>query len=160
MWRLWVSALVAFVTDQVSKIYVFDTLDLATKEVIDVLPPLLVLRKGMNTGVNFGLFSDSSDAHRWMLIGLSMLLCGLLWFWARRSFHRSVEFVAAGLVIGGALGNVADRIVLTGVRDFLNMSCCWIENPYVFNVADVFIFAGAIGLVFFGGERNGRKKAS
>jgi len=35
------------------------------------------------------------------------------------------------------------------VLDFLNMSCCGINNPFVFNIADIFIFAGAIGLVFF-----------
>ncbi len=57
--------------------------------------------------------------------------------------------IAAGLLIGGALGNVIDRALYGYVLDFLNMSCCGIRNPYVFNLADVFIFAGAIGLAFF-----------
>jgi signal peptidase II len=52
-------------------------------------------------------------------------------------------------VIGGALGNVYDRVAYGYVLDFLNMSCCGIRNPFVFNVADVFIFAGAAGLIFF-----------
>ena len=39
------------------------------------------------------------------------------------------------------------------VADFLNMSCCGIENPYAFNVADIAIFVGAIGLVLFAGQR-------
>ena len=39
------------------------------------------------------------------------------------------------------------------VLDFLNMSCCGINNPFVFNLADVFIFAGAIGLVLFDGKK-------
>jgi signal peptidase II len=49
-----------------------------------------------------------------------------------------------------------------GVLDFLNMSCCGINNPYIFNVADVFIFAGAIGLVLFSGDgrRDARRNGS
>jgi signal peptidase II len=57
--------------------------------------------------------------------------------------------VFAGLLIGGALGNAYDRIRYGAVVDFLNMSCCGIQNPYAFNVADIFIFVGAIGLAIF-----------
>jgi signal peptidase II len=53
------------------------------------------------------------------------------------------------VLVGGALGNVIDRIVYGAVADFLNISCCGIENPYAFNVADIAIFAGAIGLVIY-----------
>jgi signal peptidase II len=55
------------------------------------------------------------------------------------------------MLVGGALGNVVDRIAYGWVADFLNMSCCGIENPYSFNVADISIFVGALGLVFFAG---------
>ena len=50
-------------------------------------------------------------------------------------------------MIGGAIGNVIDRIVYGAVADFLNMSCCGWENPWSFNVADIAIFIGAVGLV-------------
>jgi signal peptidase II len=50
---------------------------------------------------------------------------------------------------GARLGNIIDRIAYGAVADFLNMSCCGIENPYAFNVADIAIFAGALGLVIF-----------
>ena len=59
--------------------------------------------------------------------------------------------VAAGLVIGGALGNVVDRIAYGAVADFLNMSCCGISNPYSFNIADIAVFAGALGLLLWSG---------
>ena len=49
----------------------------------------------------------------------------------------------AGVVIGGALGNAWDRLQYGAVADFMNMSCCGIDNPYAFNIADVAIFAGA-----------------
>jgi signal peptidase II len=57
--------------------------------------------------------------------------------------------ISAGILVGGALGNVIDRLAYGYVADFLNMSCCGIENPYSFNIADIAIFAGALGLVVF-----------
>lgn len=155
---LWLSAAIAFLIDQWSKFHVFTLLDLQTLERIEVIAPLLVFVKGMNTGVNFGLFADNSPNQRWFLIALSLALCAMLWYWARRNFHRPVEFASAGLIVGGALGNALDRVIFPGVRDFLNMSCCGINNPYVFNVADVFIFMGAAGLVFFAGDSADGKK--
>jgi signal peptidase II len=125
-------------------------LDLITLRQIDVAPPLLVFRKGLNTGINFGLFSGDSPWLRFGLVGLAVVLSALVVLWAR-GFDRRIEFLSAGLLVGGALGNALDRLIHPGVLDFLNMSCCGIANPYIFNVADVFIFAGAIGLVLFGG---------
>ncbi|MFN3607123.1 MAG: signal peptidase II, partial [Cypionkella sp.] len=62
---------------------------------------------------------------------------------------RLMGQIAAGLLLGGAMGNVVDRVLYGAVADFINMSCCGISNPFSFNVADISIFAGAIGLVFF-----------
>ena len=55
---------------------------------------------------------------------------------------------------------MVDRGDYVYVLDFLNMSCCGINNPFVFNVADIFIFAGAIGLVFLADEEKARKKGA
>ncbi|MES2542698.1 MAG: signal peptidase II, partial [Pseudomonadota bacterium] len=65
--------------------------------------------------------------------------------------------LAGGFLVGGALGNIIDRIAYGAVADFLNMSCCGIENPYAFNVADIAIFAGALGLVIFAKGTDGDK---
>ena len=56
--------------------------------------------------------------------------------------------ISAGLLVGGALANVLDRLIYGAVADFLNMSCCGITNPFSFNIADVWIFVGAVGLIF------------
>ena len=61
--------------------------------------------------------------------------------------------ISGGLLIGGALGNVVDRLLYGYVLDFLNMSCCRINNPFVFNVADIFIFVGAAGLILLDGKK-------
>ena len=85
---------------------------------------------------------------QWALIALAVVISGLLLNWSR-DFGGRWAHILIGMVIGGALGNAVDRIRFGAVVDFLNMSCCGIENPYVFNIADVFVFAGLIGLALF-----------
>jgi signal peptidase II len=142
----------AFMCDQASKYLVVHAMELSRIRAIDVLPPLLNFRYGENRGINFGLFDGGSDAMRWILIGFSLVVCAVVAIWVMRSHARPVMLLSAGLLIGGALGNVIDRLLYGYVLDFLNMSCCGINNPFVFNVADVFIFAGAAGLVLFEGR--------
>ncbi|WP_299889586.1 signal peptidase II [uncultured Ruegeria sp.] len=148
------AGLAAFVIDQVSKYLVVHVMRVADQlGGIDVLPPLLVFKYGENRGINFGLFQGDSDASRWVLIGVSIAICFAVMIWLRRSTATNFMLICGGLLIGGALGNVIDRILYGFVLDFLNMSCCGINNPFVFNLADVFIFAGAIGLVLFDGKK-------
>lgn len=149
MRALTLSALAAFLIDQVSKYVVIHMWELARIRSIDVLPPILNFRYGENRGINFGLFGDGSEASRWFLIALAVVICVGIVIWIRRSAQSRLAMICAGLLVGGALANVLDRLVYGYVFDFLNMSCCGINNPFVFNVADIFIFAGAIGLVFF-----------
>ena len=61
------------------------------------------------------------------------------------------DWVVLGLLVGGALGNVIDRLLYGAVADFLNVTCCGIANPWSFNIADIGVFAGAIGLALFTG---------
>ncbi|WP_299079011.1 signal peptidase II [uncultured Ruegeria sp.] len=148
------AGLAAFVIDQVSKYLVVHVMRVADQlGGIDVLPPLLVFKYGENRGINFGLFQGDGDASRWVLIGVSIAICFAVVIWLRRSTATNFMLICGGLLIGGALGNVIDRILYGFVLDFLNMSCCGINNPFVFNLADVFIFAGAIGLVLFDGKK-------
>ena len=77
--------------------------------------------------------------------------------WLRRDPPGRWGLISGGLLIGGALGNVIDRLLYGAVADFINMSCCGISNPYVFNVADISIFAGALGLVLFAGAKTPKR---
>lgn len=149
----WVG-IVTFLADQASKYYVVHILNLDRVRAIDVFPPFLNLRMAWNYGINFGLFSQDSDSTRWILIALALVICaGVLW-WVRREPGGLWQKIAAGLLVGGALGNVVDRLVYGAVADFLNMSCCGIVNPYAFNIADIAVFAGAIGMILFSGQKN------
>jgi len=124
-------------------------------QTLEVFPPFLVLRMAWNRGVNFGLFSDYDM--RWVLIGVALAICLFVLWWMRRETMKKWGYISAGILIGGALGNVVDRVLHGAVADFLNMSCCGITNPYAFNIADVAIFVGAIGLVIFTDDNNKKK---
>jgi signal peptidase II len=134
--------------DQLSKWFIIEKIDLDNIGIYDVYSPFLTLKMGWNTGINFGLFSGSHDYMRWILVLISIAICLFLLFWAR-NLKGNVVPILIGLVIGGAIGNVIDRIRFGAVVDFLNMSCCGIQNPYIFNLADIFVFIGLILLVVF-----------
>lgn len=146
------TALIVFVIDQALKVIVVWWLNLAERGEIDVIPPLLNFRMAWNRGVNFGLLAGDADALRWGLIAVALAISAWVWIWVRRDAPSARTQVLAGLLIGGALGNVVDRVLYGAVADFLNMSCCGIENPFAFNVADISIFVGALGLVIFAGK--------
>lgn len=148
---LWITALAVFVIDQVSKVVIVFWLDLINRGAIDVLPPFLNLRMAWNRGINFGLFAGDSDAVRWFLVGLAVVISAWVVWWMMSERPGPRAMIAGGFLVGGALGNALDRVLYGAVADFLNMSCCGIDNPYAFNVADISIFIGAIGLVIFSG---------
>ena len=153
MRAMWISVLIAFVLDQASKYAVIHVMELWRVLAIDVAPPFLNFRYGENYGINFGIGGEGVNA--WIWVALAAAVCGWLLWWVRRqSDMPRLGFICTGLLIGGALGNVFDRIVYGYVLDFLNMSCCGIDNPYSFNVADIFVFVGAIGLVFLAPDSN------
>lgn len=144
-----IAAFVAFLIDQISKYVVIHMMELARVRSIDVLPPVLNFRYGENRGINFGLGGDMSQ---WVLIVVALVICAGVTLWLWRSPHGRWAQFSGGLLVGGALANVADRLIYGYVLDFLNNSCCGINNPFVYNLADVFIFAGALGLILFTGE--------
>jgi signal peptidase II len=144
----WVAGII-FVLDQVTKYYVVHVLNLRQVLAIDVLPPFLNLRMAWNTGINFGILSGESDTTRWILIAVALVIAGAVLWWVHHEPSGRWQAIAAGFLVGGALGNVIDRLVYGAVADFLNMACCGFSNPYSFNVADISIFIGAFGMVVF-----------
>ena len=148
MIRVLGTASITFLLDQLSKIYVVQYLNLKEKLSIDVINPILNLRMAWNRGINFGLFNTGGNAAKIILVALSLGICGGLLLWVRNS-KDIVQTFSVGLIIGGALGNAADRIIFGAVADFLNMSCCGFRNPFSFNVADIAIFIGAFTLLFY-----------
>jgi len=137
--RMSISALIAFSLDRLSKVVIISQLNLVSVHKIDVWPPYLNFVMAWNTGVNFGFLSNYSG--RWLLVALSIAVSLGMTAWVKNK-RGWILPIATGTVVGGALGNAYDRLIYGAVADYLNMSCCGFNNPYSFNLADVFIFCG------------------
>lgn len=116
--------------------------------------PILDLRMVWNEGVSFGLLTAGSEFERWALVALQAGIAAFFLWWLR-SAERRLTAAALGLVIGGALGNVIDRVRFGAVVDFLDASA--LSFPWVFNVADAAINVGA-GLLLLDFLLHGEKK--
>ena len=147
------TALAILIVDQALKWFVVVGLNLREVLYIEVLPPWFSLTMAWNRGVNFGLFASDSDATRWILIALALAISVWVWLWARREAAGRWMQLSVGLLVGGALGNVIDRLNWGAMADFINVTCCGIRNPFAFNVADIAIFVGAFGLILFAGGK-------
>ncbi len=157
MKALWITAALTFGLDQISKVWIVHGLDLRTIGRIEILPGLVEFRMAWNRGVNFGLGASSSEFMRWGLVALAVAISAWVIWWVRHERLGLRGQVFAGLLIGGAIGNAIDRLLYGAVADFLNLTCCGINNPWSFNIADLGVFAGAIGLALFAGPSQPQK---
>ena len=151
MRALWITATLTLAADQISKVGVVHGLDLKTLSRIEVLPGLVEFRMAWNRGVNFGIGASGSDLVRWGLVVLAVAISAWVIWWVRHERLGTRAQVFAGFLVGGAVGTVVDRLLYGAVADFLNVTCCGIDNPWSFNIADIGVFAGAIGLALFSG---------
>jgi len=150
--KIYLYASLVFLIDQISKIVVLQILKLDVFLKITVIAGYLNLHMAWNEGINFGFFSSGNPLVKWILVMVAILICIGISFWARME-TRFINQILVALIIGGALGNVVDRLLYGAVADFINVTCCGIRNPYSFNIADIAIFMGAIGLIIFGDEK-------
>jgi len=103
-----------------------------------------------NTGISYGLFQSSGPLGQWVLLAVKAAAVVLLWIWLARARDR-LTALSLGLIIGGALGNAIDRLAYGWVADFVYFhvtTADWRFSWYVFNLADVAIVAGVIGLLY------------
>lgn len=124
--------------DQLSKFWILNVFDLPARAQVPVLP-FFDLTMVWNRGVSFGLLRAEVDLARWGL-ALFSLVVGVALAWWARNLTRRLPAVALGLVIGGALGNLIDRVRFGAVADFLDFS--GLMFPWVFNIADSGITIG------------------
>lgn len=146
-------AAVAFVLDQLSKWAVqnlfsgsFDGWSLGT---------FFNLVEAWNTGISFSLFSNNGVLGTVLLIGVALIVVIVLLYWLSKE-KLSLMQTALGLIIGGALGNIIDRVRFGAVYDFLDFYYAKWHWP-AFNLADSFICIGA-ALILFNSLINARKK--
>lgn len=136
-----VLAAIVFVLDQVSK-----ELVLAAQDQLPlVVAPFFNLVLVWNPGVSFGMFGGDEALEPWILVGLALVIAAGLLVWLSRERDRA-SALAIGLVLGGAIGNVIDRLRHGAVVDFLDFHLSGYHWP-AFNLADSAIVVGALLLV-------------
>jgi signal peptidase II len=137
-------AVVVFILDQLSKYWILDIVRLPEQGSIAVAPFFSLTFVG-NVGVSMGMFQASSDVGRWVLVAVTGAIAAVVAVWIAREQQRA-EVLALGLVLGGALGNIVDRIRFGYVVDFLHFY--WRDSSFwVFNVADAAITLGVLVLL-------------
>lgn len=123
------------VFDQLVKLWTVSNIDL--HESMEFIPGILRLRHERNTGAALSIFEE----HTWLLAVISVLVAILLLVLILRKGFSKWEKISLALVLGGAVGNAIDRIMLSYVVDMLEMEFLPV---FVFNIADVFIDVGAV----------------
>ena len=103
----------------------------------------LNLQYTINTGVNFGLAGEASTARQLLLSGAALLICLAVFLWGMRTTQKWAA-LATGFFAGGGLANAYERLAFDGVFDYLNFSTSFFDNPFSFNLADIYIFLGLI----------------
>ncbi|HLK70606.1 MAG TPA: signal peptidase II [Steroidobacteraceae bacterium] len=137
---LWVSVLIVAL-DQLTKAWVVAHIGLF--QTINVLPVLQITHV-YNRGAAFSFLNDASGWQRWAFTALALIISVLLVLWLRRIERRQALLACgAALVLGGALGNLIDRLRLGQVIDFL--AAHWGAHYFpTFNLADSAITVGVI----------------
>lgn len=139
---LWLSGLV-IVLDQLSKWLMTSWLSLY--ETVAVMP-FFNLTIAHNTGAAFSFLAQAGGWQRWFFIGLAISISIGLFIWLKKLAKTNMEAISVSLILGGAIGNVIDRVYFGYVIDFLDIYYGSYHWP-AFNIADSAIVVGAILLV-------------
>ncbi len=153
-----VAAALTLAADQASKLILLFGSDLPLSEPV-ALGPFVNLIVVWNHGISYGLLQQHSDLGRWLLVVVSAAATAAIAIWLSRS-DRPLLALSLGLIGGGAIGNAIDRLAYGAVFDFVQLHAAG-YSWYVFNVADVAIVAGVVGLIYDSllSERVARRRA-
>ncbi|WP_242149729.1 signal peptidase II [Sphingomonas sp. BAUL-RG-20F-R05-02] len=139
------AAALLFVADQAAKYGITQVLRLDDLTAAREITPFFNLQFVANHGVSLGLLHASNDTSRWLLVAMTGLIALGVLVWMLREPKR-IEQIALGCVLGGALGNILDRVRLGYVVDFADFHIGAWQPFLVFNVADAAITVGVLVL--------------
>ncbi len=139
-------ALPVLVIDQAHKWWMITIYAIEQKQRVRVLP-FFDLVYTLNTGISYSLLDGKSYSWQLALAGFALVASLAMWVWIARGGGSRLMAASLALIIGGAIGNAIDRVTLGGVADFFLLHA-WGYNWYVFNIADVAIVAGVLGLLY------------
>lgn len=146
-------ALATLVADQGNKLWMLYVYDIGSKQPVEVTP-FFDLILVWNKGISYGMLQQDGLVGRMALVAFAIVVSLALIAWLAR-MTSGLAAVAIGLIVGGAAGNAIDRAVHGAVADFYSFHAFGFQW-YIFNIADVAIVAGVIGLLYdslFGGHK-------
>ena len=138
-------AIAAYALDQAIKALIVSGINLPGRVAIEILPIFRLLWVE-NHGISMGFLTAGSAMDRWLLVAMTGAIATAVIFWLWRERNR-VDAFSLGLVLGGALGNITDRVRLGYVADFLDLHFGDWHPFLVFNIADAAITIGVLLLV-------------
>lgn len=138
-------ALLVAVLDRVVKAIMVGPLALRERGLIELLP-FFDLRYAENYGVSFGMFTADTLEMRWGLIGMTALIATGVLVWMLRETVRG-DILGLGMVLGGAVGNIYDRLTFGYVIDYADLNIGEWRPFQIFNLADVAITFGVLILL-------------
>ncbi|APX67249.1 signal peptidase II [Sphingomonas sp. gentR] len=141
-----VTALALFLVDQIIKWAMTGPMGLRSLGDVREIMPIFNLRFVPNYGISLGLLTADSNASRWALVAMTGAIALAVAFWMTRE-RNPVDQVALGCVLGGALGNILDRVRFGYVVDFADLHFGEWRPFLVFNVADAAITIGVLVLL-------------
>ncbi|MFV3387417.1 signal peptidase II [Pseudomonas sp. NY15364] len=155
-----VLSVLILVVDRVTKDIFEGTLSMYQR--IEVIPGYFDWTLAYNTGAAFSFLADAAGWQRWFFAAIAIVVSVVLVVWLKRlKRHETLLAVALAMVLGGALGNLYDRVVLGHVVDFILVH--WQSRWFfpAFNLADTFITIGAIllALDMFKSDKSAKEAA-
>ena len=134
-----------FITDQVVKYVMLGPLALQSRRQIHIVS-FFDLTYAENRGVSMGFLEAGSELERWLLVGLTALIAGVVAMWMWREKLRG-DVLALSMVLGGALGNIVDRVRYGYVVDYADLHFGSFRPFWIFNLADACITIGVLILL-------------
>ncbi|MEQ1538913.1 MAG: signal peptidase II [Sphingorhabdus sp.] len=134
-----------FIADQAVKFIMIGPLALQSRRQIHLLPQFS-LTWAENRGISGGLLEANSETQRWLLVGLTALIAGVVAVWMWREKLRG-DVLALSLILGGALGNIVDRVRYGYVVDYADLHFGTFRPFYIFNLADAVLTIGVLILL-------------
>jgi len=135
----------AFIFDQVTKWVVTVPLSLEPKRMIELVS-FFNLTWMENCGISLSMFASCTDTTRWTLVAVTGVVAAAVAFWMTREKARG-DVIALAMILGGALGNIVDRVRFGYVVDFADLHIGTFRPFMIFNVADACITLGVLLLV-------------
>lgn len=140
-------AIVVLVTDQMTKFYFKSTFQLG--ESVEVISPILNWTLAHNYGAAFSFLADQNGWQKWFFAILGLIVSGFIIIYLKNA-PKTANILNLGLslVLGGAIGNVIDRILHNHVVDFIHVHYADVWHYPIFNIADIGICAGMAMIIY------------